>query len=150
MSPTAKNKSGHSEPSRATPEHAFGQQKQQTSPFDFEQRIAAPDFRKSASDKYAERCEIDRIFALDGFAASPSWDIMLRFYIEDANSRPIRGPNIGIGNARAASTCARWLRVLVNMGLIEQLEATQHRDEGLYCLAPDGRAKIEAVMKLAM
>lgn len=111
---------------------------------------AVPDMGKRARDRYNERREIDRVFGLDGFAASSCWDIMLRFYDVEASGQMIRVPLVSDREHCPPTTCMRWLKVLVQMALIEQASVPQGEDEDLYQLTPTGRAATEKALLIAL
>lgn len=109
-----------------------------------------PDMVKRARDRYTERREIDRVFGLEGFAVSSCWDIMLRFYDVEASGQMIRLPLVSGREHSPPTTCLRWLKVLVQMALIEQKSAPQGEDENLYQLTPAGRAATEKALLIGL
>lgn len=95
---------------------------------------------------YSGRREIDRVFAFDGFSVSPCWDIMLRLYDGAVSCTSGPAPGTRPGDYCPPTTCMRWMKVLEQMGLVEQVSSSHGADVRFYGLTPDGRKKTESIL----
>jgi hypothetical protein len=99
-----------------------------------------------AKKLYDERRQIDRVFGLEGFSLSPSWDIILQLYSEDEGRLPKLAASALTSSHCPPSTCMRWLKVLEQMELIESVAPDQDSDIGFFRLTKEGKMRTEAVL----
>lgn len=91
-----------------------------------------------ARSLYAARRHIDDVFATDGFAVSPAWDIMLDLYNARATGKLISVSSACIGAACPPTTGLRWLQALENMQLIERSQDPGDRRRTTVALTEKG------------
>jgi hypothetical protein len=99
-----------------------------------------------ASKIYSARRDVDKIFGMAGFSASPAWDIILDLYKAKALRREISISSACIGAACPATTALRWLQALENMQLIERKADPDDRRRFVVSLTEAGSIKVSAAL----
>ena len=99
-----------------------------------------------AGQLYEARRSVDRVFAMQGFAVSPAWDILLDLYRARSARQEISVSSASIGAACAATTALRWLAILEEMQLTERRPDADDKRRVFVDLTNDGVMKIEKAL----
>lgn len=105
----------------------------------FDSRLTMIDL---ASKLYAARRQTDKIFEMQGFSASPAWDIMLDLFMARETGRTISVTSAAIGAACPMTTALRWLQLLEQMGLLERRQDENDRRRAMISLTENGWNKM--------
>lgn len=99
-------------------------------------------FVAAASQIYAARREVDRVFGMQGFATSPAWDILLDLYVAADTDREISITSACIGAACPPTTGLRWIQVLESMHLLTREQDREDRRRVIVEITEGGKVKV--------
>lgn len=99
-----------------------------------------------AAKIYSARRKVDAIFAMQGFAVSPAWDMMLDLYQAKVRGKKISVTSACIGGACPSTTGLRWLQALENMQLIHRGPDMKDKRRMVIELTDGGQVKVERAL----
>ena len=88
------------------------------------------------------RASRDRIFG-KGLFGEPAWDILLDLYAAQLRSRQESVASVCVAAGVPSSTAVRWIKILLNEGLVLRLSDTRDEYRCLLALTPKGVEAME-------
>jgi len=107
-------------------------------------------FVAAASQIYAARREVDKVFGMEGFATSPAWDILLDLYVAADTEREISITSACIGAACPPTTGLRWIQVLDSMHLLTREQDRDDRRRVIVKITEGGKVKVARALSAFM
>jgi hypothetical protein len=107
-------------------------------------------FVATASQIYAARREVDKVFGMEGFATSPAWDILLDLYVAADSNREISITSACIGAACPPTTGLRWIQVLESMHLLTREQDSEDRRRVIVEITEGAKVKVARALSAFM